>query len=118
MNAKLLKLETEPDLVDRVYRTLVDAISAGVIAPGTRVTQEDLAERLAVSRQPVLQAIRLLKKDGLMLDAPGRGVLVAPLDADLVTHVYQVRGALDGLAVYLAAKKRFRMDPRLLENGR
>ena len=74
MTAQLVKLQATPDLVDQVYRALLDAISDGSLAPGARLTQEDLAERLAVSRQPVLQALRLLKKDGLLLDAPGRGL--------------------------------------------
>jgi DNA-binding GntR family transcriptional regulator len=78
MTAQLVKLEAAPDLVDQVYRALLDAISDGSLAPGQRITQEDIAERLAVSRQPVLQALRLLKKDGFVLDAPGRGVQVAP----------------------------------------
>ena len=103
MTAELVKLQASPDLVDQVYRALLDAISDGSLAPGVRITQEDLAERLAVSRQPVLQALRLLKKDGLVLDAPGRGLLVAPLDA---------------LAAKLAAAKRAVIDPRLLETGR
>ena len=54
----------------------------------------------------MLQALRLLKKDGFVLDAPGRGVLVAPLDADWIAKVYQVRGALDALAARLAAGRR------------
>jgi DNA-binding GntR family transcriptional regulator len=118
MPAHLVKLETAPDLVDQVYRRLLDAISEGSLAPGERITQEDIAERLAVSRQPVLQALRLLKKDGFVLDAPGRGVLVAPLDAEWILHVYQVRGALDGLAARLASAARFRLDPKLIESGR
>ena len=118
MTAELVKLQAAPDLVDQVYRALLDAISDGSLAPGTRVTQEDLAERLAVSRQPVLQALRLLKKDGLVLDAPGRGVLVAPLDPGWIAHVYEVRGALDALAAKLAAAKRAVIDPRLIETGR
>lgn len=118
MAAHLVKLETAPDLVDQVYRALLDAISDGSMAPGERITQEDIAEKLAVSRQPVLQALRLLKKDGFVLDAPGRGVLVAPLDADWTVKVYQVRGALDALAARLAAARRFRIDERLIEQGR
>lgn len=118
MAAQLVKLESAPDLVDQVYRTLLDAISDGSLAPGQRITQEDLAEQLAVSRQPVLQALRLLKKDGFVLDAPGRGVQVAPLDAAWIGKVYQVRGALDALAVRLAASLRHRIDPRLIEQGR
>ena len=118
MTAHLVKLQSAPDLVDRVYRALLDAISDGSLAPGARITQEDLAERLAVSRQPVLQALRLLKKDGFVLDAPGRGVQVAPLDADLIVKVYQVRGALDSLAARLAAQQRFCIPHRLIEQGR
>jgi DNA-binding GntR family transcriptional regulator len=118
MPAALVKLAAAPDLVDQTYRALLGAISAGTLAPGERLTQEDIARRLAVSRQPVLQALRLLKKDGLVLDAPGRGVLVAPLDAAWIAGVYQVRGALDVLAARLAAQRRAWLDPRLLERGR
>ena len=118
MTASLVKLQAAPDLVDQVYRALLDAITDGSLAPGARITQEDLAERLAVSRQPVLQALRLLKRDGLLRDAPGRGLLVAPLDAEWIGHVYQVRGALDALATRLAAERRAVIDPRLIEQGR
>lgn len=118
MPAHLVSIEAAPDLVDQVYRALLGAISSGSLAPGERITQEDIAQRLAVSRQPVLQALRLLKKDGFVLDAPGRGVLVAPLDAEWMRKVYQVRGALDVLAARLAAARRFRIDPKLMERGR
>jgi DNA-binding GntR family transcriptional regulator len=118
MPSQLLRLETQPDLVERVYRTLSDAISDGSLAPGERLTQEDIAQRLAVSRQPVLQALRLLKKDGFVQDAPGRGLLVAPLDAQWVRNIYQVRGALDSLAARLAAQRRYQIDPELLQAGR
>ena len=98
MPAQLLQLEAAPDLVDRVYRTLMDAISDGSLGPAERVTQEEIAQQLAVSRQPVLQALRLLKRDGFVQDAPGRGLQVTPLDAQWIRNVYQVRGALDALA--------------------
>jgi DNA-binding GntR family transcriptional regulator len=80
VTAQLVSLQSAPDLVERVYRALVDAISEGSLSR-RQLTQEEIAEQLAVSRQPVLQALRLLKKDGLVHDAPGRGVVVAPLDA-------------------------------------
>ena len=118
MTAHLVRLEIAPDLVEQVYRSLLDAISDGSIASGQRLTQEDIAEKLAVSRQPVLQALRLLKKDGFVQDAPGRGVLVSPLDVAVMVNVYQVRGALDVLAARLAASHRARLDPRLIEHGR
>jgi DNA-binding GntR family transcriptional regulator len=118
MVAQLVQLEATPDLVDRVYRTLGDAISGGSLAPGQRITQEEIAQQLAVSRQPVLQALRLLKRDGFLQDAPGRGLQVAALDAQGIRNVYQVRGALDALAARLAAGRRLRIDPALLEEGR
>ena len=126
MTAQLLQLETAPDLVDQVYRALLDAISEGSLAPGQRITQEELAERLAVSRQPVMQALRLLKRDGFVHDAPlagapngrSRGLLVAPLDAAWIAQVYEVRGALDVLAARLAAARRTRIDPALIARGR
>lgn len=118
MTAQLLKLDTAPDLVEQVHARLLDAIAEGSLAPGERITQEDIAEQLAVSRQPVLQALRLLKKDGFVLDAPGRGVLVAPLDVQWMRSIYQVRGALDALAARLAAARRTKLDPKLIEQGR
>jgi DNA-binding GntR family transcriptional regulator len=111
-------LKTAPDLVDQVYRTLLDAISTGAMAPGSRVTQEDIATRLGVSRQPVLQALRELKKDGFVVDAKGRGVLVTPLDPDWMRKMYQVRGALDALAARLAAQRCAVIPERLIAQGR
>src|SRR5258706_2212138 len=80
MPAQLLRLETAPDLVERVYGALLDAVIDGSLPPGARLTQEDIARQLAVSRQPVLQALRLLQADGPVAHAPGRGLTLAPLD--------------------------------------
>ena len=118
MTAHLVKLQSAPDLVERVYGALLDAISEGSLAPGARFTREEIAAQLDVSRQPVLQALRLLKKDGLVLDAPGSGVIVAPLDAGWIAQVYEVRAALDTLAARLAAQRRAVIDARLVEQGR
>jgi DNA-binding GntR family transcriptional regulator len=118
MPTHLVVLDTTPDLVDRAYRALLDAIASGALAPGQRLTQEELAAQLAVSRQPVLQALRLLKKDGLVEDAPGRGLRVAPIDAASLIHTYQVRGALDALAARLAADRRQAPAAALLREGR
>lgn len=114
----LAKLRARTNYVDEVYQVLLDAISEGRLAPGERITQEDIAEQLSVSRSPVMHAFALLKKDGLVQDAPGRGLLVAPLDATWTCKIYEVRGALDALAAKLAAARGFRVDPKLIENGR
>jgi DNA-binding GntR family transcriptional regulator len=114
----LAKIPGRTDYVDAVYKTLLDAISAGTLAPGERITQEDLAEKLNVSRSPVLQALRLLKKDGLLEEAPGRGLVVTMLDPIRIGHLYQVRGALDALAARLAAQNRANIPAVLIERGR
>ena len=118
MRLQLASLPTRSDFVETVYNVLLDAIIDGSLAPGERITQEEIAEQLHVSRSPVLQALRLLKKDGLIEDAPGRGVQVAPLDPEWVGHLYEVRGALDVLAARLAAQARVTIDPALIEQGR
>jgi DNA-binding GntR family transcriptional regulator len=118
MSSSLLQLSAAPDLVEQVYTRLLDAISEGALLPGERLTQEDLAQRLAVSRQPVLQALRLLKKDGFVEDAPGRGVRVTQLDVGWIARVYQVRGSLDALAVRLAVERGARLDEAVMHEGR
>ena len=62
--ASLSPMTSTPDLTEQVYQRLLYAICDGELVPGARLTQEDLAATLGVSRQPVLQALRLLKKDG------------------------------------------------------
>lgn len=111
-------LNAAPDLAEQAYRAIVDAICEGRYPAGQRITQEALAESLAVSRQPVLQAILLLKRDGLVIDAGGRGVMVAPLTTEHVTHLYQVRSVLDGLAAREAARRQANLSFRLIGAGR
>jgi len=118
MLSKLTKIQARPDLVDEVYQNLLDAISAGTLPPGARITQEEIAEQMNVSRSPVLQALRLLKKDGLVQDAPGRGVLIADMDPQWIGNLYQVRGALDALAARLAAARKVDLGAGILAAGR
>lgn len=112
------KLPARLDYVEAVYKGLLDAITDGSLAPGIRITQEQIAEQFDVSRSPVLQALRLLKKDGLVQDAPGRGVQVTPLSVDWIAKVYEVRGVLDALAARLAAQRRVTIARSLFVEGR
>ena len=76
--ASLSRITATPNLTEQVYQRLLYAICVGEFAPDTRLTQEDLAATLGVSRQPVMQALRLLKKEGFVSDAGRRGLQVAP----------------------------------------
>lgn len=114
----LAKIQARSDLVEEVYKSLLDAISDGSLPPRARITQEEIAEQMNVSRSPVLQALRLLKKDGLVQDAPGRGLVVSDMDADWIGYLYQVRGALDSLAARLAAERRYDVGMEIIAAGR
>lgn len=96
-------LATKPDLTAQAHEAIRDAIVAWDLAPGAPLAQEDLAERLGVSRQPISHALVLLRREGLVVDRGRKGQMVAPIDADRLLSLYQVRGALDRLAVRLAA---------------
>ena len=93
----------EPDLSERVHDAVLEAICSGELKAGTRLTQEELAQKFGVSRQPVLQAMMLLRREGFLIEAGRKGVQVAPLDMQQVRNLYVVRAALDGAAARLAA---------------
>lgn len=90
---------------EQAYQAIVDEICEGALTAGTHLVQEALAERLGVSRQPIQQAMALLKADGLAIEAEGRGLIVAPLDVGTMRQRYEVRMALDMLAARLAAER-------------
>jgi DNA-binding GntR family transcriptional regulator len=92
-------------LVEQVYDRLLQAICRRQLAPGARIAQEDLAERLAVSRQPISHALQRLKQQGLVRDAGRRGLVVAPIEAEYVRALYEVRAALDAVAAGRAARR-------------
>ncbi|WP_281019620.1 MULTISPECIES: GntR family transcriptional regulator [unclassified Minwuia] len=104
-------------LAEQVYNEILDEICAGTFPAEARLKQESLALQLGVSRQPVQQALSQLKADGIVQDAPGRGLAVATPDLIMVRHRYQVRLILDCLASEMAAK-RCAEDSALARNTR
>ena len=112
----------QPRLVEQVYEAILSEIAEGRLLPSTRLIQDELATAYGVSRQPVQQALLLLRDRGLVRDAPRRGLVVAPLDVEFVRNLYAVRAVLEGLAARMAAQhgsKRARAEgPSLLEDGR
>src|SRR5471032_2109930 len=106
--------DPEPDLSERIHDAVLEAICNGELKSGVRITQEELANRFGVSRQPVLQAMMLLRREGFLVDAGRKGVCVAPLDAEQARNLYIVRAALDGAAARLAAT---RFTPEMSRRG-
>jgi len=98
-------LKPQKTLVERVYETVLDAICDGSLAAGTRVTQDELAARLQVSRQPVMTALGLLKQQGFLIEHGRRGLSVAPADRARFDAIYEFRSAVEPLAASLAAAR-------------
>ncbi len=98
-------LAPQKTLVERVYDTILDAICDGSLAAGTRVTQDDLAARLQVSRQPVMTALGILRQQGFLVEHGRRGLRVAPVDRARFDAIYEFREAVEPLAAALAARR-------------
>ena len=114
-NANLESLSPGPTLIDRAYEAILAAICDGRLTPGQRVNQDALAALLQISRQPVGQALSILKSQGFVRDNGRRGLLVAPLEREVIRSIYQLREALDAMAARLAAQ---RCSPADLAEGR
>ncbi len=91
-----------PDIVSRdVYATLFDRIVAGELAAGARLKEVALAEEFGISRTPVREALRQLTNDGLVEILPAQGARVTGFSADDIEDVYDIRMALELLALDL-----------------
>jgi DNA-binding GntR family transcriptional regulator len=115
-------LTLAPNLVEQVRDAILAEIASGQLAPGERIIQEQLAKTLGVSRQPVQQALLLLRNLGVLRDAVGRGLEVAALVPDEVRHMYEMRAVIEGLACRLAAEhsaeRAAKQGPALIDAGR
>ncbi|WZL80666.1 GntR family transcriptional regulator [Vallitaleaceae bacterium 9-2] len=92
-------------LRDIVFNTLREAILKGDFAPGERLMEKQLAERMGVSRTPIREAIRKLELEGLVIMVPRKGAEVASITNKDIIDVLEVRATLEALAVRLACKK-------------
>lgn len=85
-----------------VRETLRQVILNGQMPGGTRLVQSDIAKQLDVSTTPVREALRDLASEGLIKIDPHRGGVVAELDRDDLTEVYQIRRRLETMAIEFA----------------
>jgi DNA-binding GntR family transcriptional regulator len=111
----LKALANPQKLVDQAYTALLDAICDGTLSPGERLTQANVAERLKVSRQPIHNALLVLKAQGFVRESGRRGLAVAPIDQKFFHAIYEFRSAIEPLAVRLAGA---RMTPERIAAAR
>jgi DNA-binding GntR family transcriptional regulator len=101
----MIPLDPLPNLINQVYARILEAITDRTLMPGQRIRQNELAEKLGVSRQPVSHALHLLHRQGLITESGRRGFEVSQLDPARIRQLYEVRGAIDALAAKLAADR-------------
>ncbi len=116
------KASNRHKLVKLVYNAILAEVTEGRLPADSRLIQDELAHAYGVSRQPVQQALLLLRDHGVVLDAERRGFVVAPLSPERVRHFYEIRAALDGMASRLAAENgretASQEGPAVIEAGR
>ena len=115
-------LANAPSLTEQVYEVILSEIISGRLTDNPRLIQDDLAKTLGVSRQPVQQALLLLRNQGFLRDAPGRGLVVPPIEPEFVRNLFELRAVAEALACRLAAergsKDTARLGPKFIDEGR
>jgi len=99
MPARPLSPAQNLDLRQIVYEKIKEAIIEGIIPPGERLSEVDLAEQLMVSRTPVREAIRQLAQTGLITLVPRKGAYVTLPTIKDVRDLYELRITLEVLSL-------------------
>lgn len=107
-----LRLDVGPDHGGRprtasqlAYDVVRRSIIQGLVEPGTRLGQNELATQLSLSTTPVREALRRLAAEGLVRIDAHRGAIVRGLDMDELAEVYELRLLLEPLAIRKAAER-------------
>ena len=99
------RTRTRTYLADTVYVALRQAILDREFDPGEPLTELELSRRFKVSRTPVREALAKLERDRLVRVVPKKGAFVRTLSHEEIRDLYEVREALEALAVRLAAPR-------------
>jgi DNA-binding GntR family transcriptional regulator len=92
-------------LSDKAYRAIEERIVTLELAPGSIVSEGELAAELTIGRTPVREALQRLAIEGLVTHLPNRGMFVAEISAVSVQEIYEFRALIDGNAARLAAQR-------------
>lgn len=88
-------------LKSKIYDYICKQVNNGVLKPGSRLSEQQLADDLDVSRTPIREALIELSAEGILTNQPRRGFRVNSLSKELAGNLYEMLGVLEG---YIAAK--------------
>jgi DNA-binding GntR family transcriptional regulator len=111
MPAPVATIKLEKSLMrDDVYLQLRDWIITGMLEPGEKLRDADLAEQLGISRTPVREALRRLEDEGLIETKQNAWTRVAPVTHELAARIYPILRVLEPLALERALPRMTRVD--------
>src|SRR6201993_3741812 len=92
-------------LAESLRQKLEGAIAAGHLEPGSRLDEQEIAQRFGVSRTPVREAFRLMAANNLVELRGRQGAMVRSIKAQALIEMFQVMAELEGLCARLAARR-------------
>lgn len=97
-------VEKHLTLRESILETIRDAIMSGVLKPGEKVAEPELAERFGISRTPIREAFRQLESEGYLTVIPRKGAVVASFSERDIEEFYAIKSILEGYAARLACR--------------
>lgn len=90
---------------ERAYEKLVEMLLNGTITEDQPLSERNLSDLLGLGRTPIREAVRDLVREGVLESHPMRGTILRPLTIPDLQDLYEIRYAIEGIAVELAAKR-------------
>src|SRR3546814_923550 len=85
-------------LVDHAVAAIISGAARGVILPGDRIVESELAKALKISRVPIREALRILESQGVVTSEPYKGIRLMPVTRERLDQILEVRVALEIIA--------------------
>ncbi len=106
------RIEAPPSMSALAAEALRQMVLTGELRPGDRVIENRLTEQLGVSRPPLREAMRVLEQEGLIVQVPRKGAVVAPVTPHDIYEIVSLREEIEQIAVRLGvpARSRERLD--------
>src|SRR6202166_363577 len=101
----MITVDDNTTTASRIAETIGERIISGALQPDAPLRQDHVAREFNSSHVPVREAFRQLEAQHLVVGVPRRGVRVAPLDANSVKEIAEMRAALEAVAVRNAAAR-------------